>query len=191
MGGETIQLVRIKTKSTFNIFTSPESRSVETEAVTDNDGRFDFGVIELKEGDYEIDYVQGDGKANYGVSNAFKEISLDKNTEIDETISIIPTMGGISFIANPLNTSSSNDTIFVEFISETRLIKNPTAMLGSHTTGNNLYFSTNRVFGGINNTEFMGNIFIKIIKSYNGLRTVIHDTVFVQKDEVYKYYLAF
>ena len=191
MGNESIQLIRISSSSTFDIFSNPDKSIIEAEATTDNEGHFDFGINELKKGDYKIDYVHGDGKTFYGVTNSFKEFSLDKNTEIDETIAIIPTMGGISFIANPLLTTSIYDTIYVDFVSETRLIKNPTYSIFGSSTGQELYFAPNHVFGGINNTEFMGNIFITIIKSYNGVRTIIKDTVFVEKDEKYKYYTSF
>lgn len=192
MAGETIQLLRIKANATFNIFSNPDKIILIAEATTDNEGHFDFGIKELKPGDYRIDYVQGDGKTYYGVSNSFADISVDnKDDDFDEKISIIPTMGGISFSAKPLFTTSSNDTIFVQFVSEKRKMQNPTYYVFGHSTGYELANDPDHNFGGINNTEFMGQIFIKIIKSYNGFRTIINDTVFVGKDERYKYYTPF
>ena len=164
MGGEKIQLYRTGSGGLFG-----NRHNSTLEVTTDNEGHFDFGINKMKEGTYRLDFIQSANEIYYGVSNGAKEISLDKNTEINEQISIIPTMGAISFIANPLNTNSLNDTIFVEFISKTRLINNPTVLLGSHSTGNELFNDPYHSFGGINNTEFMGNIFIKITKSYNGV----------------------
>ena len=181
MGGEKIILYR----------TGNNSDNTYLEAITDNEGQFDFGINKIKEGTYVIEFSQNSKETHYGLSNSLKQITLSKNTEIDETISIIPTVEAISFIANPLITSSANDTIFVEFVSEIRKNQNPTYYIFGHQTGQELQSSVYRTFGGINNTEFMGNIFIKITKSYNGIRTSIQDTVFVKKDEFYRYYSSF
>lgn len=191
MGGETIQLIRNKKTATFNIFGNPDERVLEAEAITDNEGHFDFGVNKLRQGEYRIDYFQGIGKEYYGVSNSFVDITLEGKSDFEETISVIPTIIGITFFANPLSTSSQNDTIYVEFVSEKRSNQNP----GFHTyriaTGYELTNDPTHIIGGINNIEFMGRFFIKIRKSYNGTRTVIYDTVYVEKDARYDYYIPF
>ncbi len=181
MGGEKIILYR----------TGKNFDNTYLETTTDNEGQFDFGITKIKEGTYIIEFSQNSKETYYGLSNSLKQISLSKNTEIDETISIIPTVEAISFIAKPLITSSANDTIFVEFVSEKRHQQDPTILIGSHLTGQELANAPYRTYGGINNTEFMGNIFIKITKSYNGIRTVQLDTIFVKKDEFYRYYSSF
>ena len=181
MGGEKILLYR----------TGKNFDNTLLEATTDNEGKFDFGIHKLKEGTYIIEFSQNSKETYYGLSKSLKQISLEKNTEIIDTISIIPTVEAISFIANPLITASQNDTIFVQFVSEKRQQQNPTYYIGGHLTGYELVNAPFRTYGGINNTEFMGNIFIKITKSYNGIRTILHDTIFVKKDEFYRYYSSF
>lgn len=191
MGGETIQLIRIKKKATFNIFANPDERVLEAEAITNNEGHFDFGVNKLKQGDYKIEYLQVKGKENYGVSNSFVDITLENNSAIDETISVIPTIIGLTFFANPLSTSSQNDSIYVAFVSEKRFIQNPNFYTFGDATGHELTNDPTHTIGGINDIEFMGRFFIKIRKSYNGTRTVIYDTVYVEKDARYDYYIPF
>jgi hypothetical protein len=191
MGGEYIQLVRISPNRSINIFSNPDKTSIVAEAITDNEGHFDFGINQIKEGDYQINYVQGDAKIYYGVSNSFTNITLGKNTNFDEKIAVIPTMGGMNFFANPLNTSSANDTLFVEFVSQTRQAQNPSFMNTGFDNAASINNHLFQAFAGVNNTEFMGNVFIKITKSYNGSRTVTRDTVYVEKDQIYNYNIPF
>ena len=190
MGGESIQLLKIKTEATFNIFSNPDNISFVSEATTNNDGKFDFGVIELKEGDYRIDYIQGDGKTYYDVSTSFKDITLAKDKGIDEIISVGPSVKGISFLVDILSTTSANDTIRVKVVNEFRM-KNYGDLGDLHVqNGTQLNFSPDHPIGG-STKEYMGYFFISIVKSYNGVRTTTHDTVFVKKDESLKYYTAF
>lgn len=192
MGGETIHLYSIKSSATFDIFSNPDKIIFIAEATTNEEGHFDFGVQELKAGDYRIDYVQGNGKTYYGVKNSFKDISVDNDDgDFNEKISIIPT-AHLSCFASPLWNTNLTDTLTIEFRSETRLKYNSTQIHSGQATG---YFLAQNSFPyntvvGVSN-EYMGRFFLKITKSYNGVRTITRDTIFVEKDSFYKYYTSF
>lgn len=191
MGGEYIELLRISPNHSLNIFSNPDKSARVAQTITDKDGHFDFGINEIKAGDYQINYVQGEAKSFYGVTNSFVNINLGKGTEITETIAISPTLAGMKFYANPITTSSAQDTIFVEFVSETRKAQNPGFTNSGFATAAQINTAPFQPFAGIDNTEFMGNIFIKLTKSYHGIRSVERDTVFVGKDELYSFSTAF
>ncbi len=190
MGGERVALYRMGSNATFNIFSNPNKIVLEGEDYTDEQGRFDFGIKELKEGDYRVDYPETDKNSDYDMSKSFKDITLGRGKDWDVKIYTVPDVKGVNFYADPHLSINSNDTILVEVKCERRLLISPTDRTIAIATGSEIHADPNHEIGGTPG-YLMGRYFIFITKSYNGNRTYTYDTIFVKRDELYKYKVQF
>lgn len=191
MGGEMVQLIRQKYRGNEYSLRNNRSATVVSKVVTDANGHYDFGIQNLPEGKYTIDYPQLESKDYVGLKNSFEDFELGLITEVKISIAIIPCIRKFKIIANPLTTSSFNDTIFVGLTSQKNYEQNPSYQYYWGALAYDISMNSEHLIGSTDNRLFMGDIYIKLYKSYNGVRSVFYDTVNVAKDEEYTYYTSF
>lgn len=191
MGGELVQLIRQKYRGNEYSLRNNRSAAVVSKVVTDANGHYDFGIQNLPEGEYTIDYPQLESKDYVGLKNSFEDFELGAITEVKISIAIIPCIRKFKIIAKPLTTSSVHDTIFVGLTSKKNYEQNPTYQYYWGALAYDISMNSEHIIGSTDNRLFMGDIYIKLYKSYNGNRSVFYDTVYVAKDETYTYYTQF